>query len=149
MSSNNEEFIQQLQVELQEKLEALKTQGLDEADQQSAQTAIFSEFGNKIQAATIAAAQAAAVNSSSSSSSLHTTTIFAETKEKIKLKSMKPDDIHDFADKLKAITALRKGTNATEAELRSMTTDRERAIISQAFRKFTFADGGRRRYHRS
>ena len=70
-------------MELQEKLEALKTQGLDEADQISAQTALFSEFGNKIQAATIAASQAAAVNSSSSSSSSHTTTIFAETKENV------------------------------------------------------------------
>ena len=142
MSSNNEELIQQLQVELEEKLEALKTQGLDEADQTSARTAIFSEFGNKIQAATIAASQTAATNSSSSSSSSHTTTIFAETKEKINLKSMKSEDIHAWADKLKAVTALKKGTNATEAELRSMTTDKERAIITQAFRKFTFADGG-------
>ena len=91
MSSNNEELIQQLQVELEEKLEALKTQGLDEADQTSARTAIYSEFGNKVQAATIAASQTAATNSSSSSSSSHTTTIFAETKEKINCSQIKLD----------------------------------------------------------
>ena len=43
--SSKEETLQTLQVELSEKLEALKTQGLDEADQQIATTALLLEFG--------------------------------------------------------------------------------------------------------
>jgi hypothetical protein len=52
--SSKEETLQTLQVELSEKLEALTTQGLDEADQQIATTALLLEFGAKLQAATLA-----------------------------------------------------------------------------------------------
>ena len=56
--ASKEETLQTLQAELSEKLDALKTQGLDEADQQTATTALLLEFGAKLQAATLASAQA-------------------------------------------------------------------------------------------
>ena len=71
MSSNHEEEIQQLQVELSEKLEALQTQGLDEADKVAATTALVLEFSAKVQSVAVAKAQAKA--NAKSSSSHHTT----------------------------------------------------------------------------
>ena len=46
--SSKEETLQSLQVELSDKLEALKNQGLDEAEQQAATTALLLEFGAKL-----------------------------------------------------------------------------------------------------
>ena len=48
--SSKEETLQTLQMELSDKLEALKTQGLDEAEQQERTTALLLEFGAKLQA---------------------------------------------------------------------------------------------------
>ena len=45
---SKEETLQTLQVELSDKLEALKNQGLDEAEQQAATTALLLEFGAKL-----------------------------------------------------------------------------------------------------
>ena len=53
--SSKEETLQKLQVELSDKLEALKTQGLDEAEQQERTAALLLEFGARLQAATAAA----------------------------------------------------------------------------------------------
>jgi hypothetical protein len=141
--ASKEETLQTLQVELSEKLDALKTQGLDEADQQTATTALLIEFGAKLQAATLASAQANASSSSSSSSSsaAHTTTIYAEQAEKFALKSTRNEDLQLFGEKLKA-KAVHTGRNATEAQLKAMTTEKERAVITQAFRSFRFPDGG-------
>ena len=142
--SSKEETLQTLQVELSDKLEALKTQGLDEAEQQAATTDLLLEFGAKLQAATLAISQAAAANSSSSSSnssSTHTTTIFAEQSEKFTLKSSKNEDLQIFGEKLKA-KAVQTGRDSTEAQLKAMTIEKQRAMITQAFRRFRFPDGG-------
>jgi len=141
--SSKEETLQTLQVELSDKLEALKNQGLNEAEQQEATTALLLEFGAKLQAATLAISQATASSSSSSSSSsaAHTTTIYAEQAEKFSLKSTKNEDLQLFGEKLKA-KAVQTGRNASEAQLRSMTTEKERAVIMLAFRNFRFPDGG-------
>jgi len=68
------------------------------------------------------------------------TTIYAEQTEKFSLKSMKNDDIHNFAEKLRA-KAVQTSRDATEAQLKAMTTEKDRAIITQAFRRFKFPDG--------
>ena len=98
MSSNHEEELQRLQVELSEKLEALQTQGLDEADRATATTALLVEFSAKMQAAAVAKAQASVATSSSAS---HHTTIIAEQSEKISLKSLSNEDLQAWGDKLK------------------------------------------------
>jgi hypothetical protein len=128
-------------VELSDKLEALKTQGLDEAEQQEKTTALLLEFGAKLQAATLAISQTASSSSSSSSSSsaAHTTTIYAEQAEKFSLKSTKNEDLQLFGERLKA-KAVTTGRNASEAQLKSMTTEKERAVITLAFRNFRFPD---------
>ena len=94
MSAHEE--VQVLQAELGEKLDALKSQGLDEADLQVATTNLIIEFGAKVQAATLAKAQATASTAASS------TTIFAEQSEKTNLKSLSSEDLHSWGEKLKA-----------------------------------------------
>jgi len=69
MSSIQEETLQILKNELTAKLEALKTQGLSVADQQSATSVLLEDFGARLQEATLAKAQAIAATSSSSTSS--------------------------------------------------------------------------------
>ena len=99
------------------------------------------EFGTSIQTATMATqAVTSASSSAATGSGAAHTTIYAEQSEKFSLKSMKNDDIHNFADKLRA-KAVQTNRDATEAQLRAMTTEKDRAIITQAFRRFKFSDG--------
>ena len=139
MSTNTEEIVVVLQLELSEKLDALKAQGMDEADIEAETKKLLLEFGARVQAATVAKAQVS-TSSSSSSSSSGTTTIFAEQAEKFSLKSTKNEDLQIFGEKLKA-KAVQTGRNATEAQLKAMTTEKDRAIITQGLRRFKFADG--------
>ena len=82
MSANAEEIVVRLQLELSEKLDALKAQGLDEADVETETKKLLLDFGARVQAATVANAQSSTSSSSSSTSSSGTTTIFAEQAEK-------------------------------------------------------------------
>ena len=132
MSAHEE--VQVLQAELGEKLDALKSQGLDEADLQVATTNLIIEFGAKVQAATLAKAQATASTAASS------TTIFAEQSEKTNLKSLSSEDLHSWGEKLKAKQVL-TGRAATEAQLMSWTSERQKTIIGRAFRLYRFPDG--------
>jgi hypothetical protein len=88
----------------------------------------------------MAKAQVSTSSSSSSAPNSGTTTIFAEQAEKFSLKSTKNEDLQIFGEKLKA-KAVQTGRNATEAQLKAMTTEKDRAIITQALRRFKFADG--------
>ena len=125
-------------MELSEKLEALQTQGLDEADRATATTALLIEFSSKMQTAAVAKAQAAAATSINASA--HHTTIIAEQSEKIALKSLSNEDLQHWGDKLKARQVVAQRPS-TEAQLSAMTTEKQRTVITQAFRMYRFADG--------
>ena len=99
-----------------------------------ATTNLIIEFGAKVQAATLAKAQATASTAASS------TTIFAEQSEKTNLKSLSSEDLHSWGEKLKAKQVL-TGRAATEAQLMSWTSERQRTVIGRAFRLYRFPDG--------
>jgi len=92
MSTNTEEIVVILQLELSEKLDALKAQGLDEADFEAETKKLLLDFGARVQAATMAKAQVSTSSSSSSAPNSGTTTIFAEQAEKFSLKSTKNEE---------------------------------------------------------
>ena len=119
MSTNTEEIVVILQLELSEKLDALKAQGLDEADFEAETKKLLLDFGARVQAATMAKAQVSTSSSSSSAPNSGTTTIFAEQAEKFSLKSTKNEDLQIFGEKLKA-KAVQTGRNATEAQLKAI-----------------------------
>ena len=138
MSSKEEEQLALLNSELMEQLDNLKTQGLDEADVQAATTALLHSFGAKVQEVT-KKSQAATSGIGAGTAQNHTT-IFAEQSEKIVLKSSKNEDIQIFAEKLRA-KAVQTGRHATNAQLRAAISEKERAMIHQAFRRYKFPDG--------
>jgi hypothetical protein len=138
MSSNEEDQLAILNTELMEQLDNLKAQGLDEADLQAATTALLHSFGAKVQAAT-KKSQTATSGIGAGVAQGHTT-IFAEQSEKIVLKSSKNEDIQIFAEKLRA-KAVQTGRHATNAQLRAAISEKERAMITQAFRRYKFQDG--------